>query len=142
MDKLYFSDWLLMELNERGWSQSDLARKANINRQVVSSYINNPNKNHDPEILKMIARAFEYPPDYVFRAAGKLPPISEIDNNISEIVYLLDQLPIQEQKEILDLIRFKVERNKNKSSPGRAPAPKPKRDKAGENSALLIKSES
>ncbi|PKN83351.1 MAG: hypothetical protein CVU46_17175, partial [Chloroflexi bacterium HGW-Chloroflexi-8] len=74
-----FSDWLLEELKQRGWTQADLANSANINRQVVSTYINRQRKNPEPDVLIAIARAFVYPPEKVFRAAGLLPQEKELN---------------------------------------------------------------
>jgi transcriptional regulator with XRE-family HTH domain len=93
MDILSFSDWLQRELNQRGLSQAELARLADINRQVISTYINQKRINPDEAILRAIARAFKIPPETVFRAAGLLPPVSEKTERVERILHLLETMP-------------------------------------------------
>ncbi|WP_322792910.1 helix-turn-helix transcriptional regulator [Bellilinea sp.] len=71
-----FSDWLLNEINKRGWSQAELARRAGIPRQIISNYINRQREKPDSDVLVSISRALNLPPETVFRAAGLLPPVS------------------------------------------------------------------
>lgn len=68
-----FSDWLLEEMNKRGWSQADLARASGLNRQSVSDYVNRRRTNPEPEALVSIANAFKISPITIFRKAGLLP---------------------------------------------------------------------
>lgn len=108
-----FSDWLLNEINRRGWSQSELARRAGIPRQIISNYINRQREKPDSDVLISISRALNLPPETVFRAAGLLPPVDEDTEYQEEFFHLLSQLSPQERQEILDLLRFKAERQKN-----------------------------
>jgi transcriptional regulator with XRE-family HTH domain len=85
-----FSEWLTDELRKRGWSQADLARAANIHRQVVSTYINGRRSKPDEDVLRSIARAFKMPPEEVFRAAGLLPPTTE-DPWVENMNYKISQ---------------------------------------------------
>jgi len=103
-----FSDWLIAEMNKRGWSQADLAREAGLNRQVISTYVNRQREKPDSNVLIAIARAFNLPPEIVFRRAGLLPPKPPDTEYGEELLYLLSQLSPQEQAEILDYIRFKA----------------------------------
>jgi transcriptional regulator with XRE-family HTH domain len=68
-----FSDWLLQEMNKRGWSQADLARNSGLNRQSVSDYVNRRRTNPDPEALVSIAKGLKISPITIFRIAGLLP---------------------------------------------------------------------
>jgi transcriptional regulator with XRE-family HTH domain len=61
METKLFSDWLQDEMNKRGWSQSDLSRNSGVNRQVISTYINQQRKKPDENILIDIARALNLP---------------------------------------------------------------------------------
>lgn len=99
-----FADWLLEELKQRDWSQSTLAKKAGVNRQVVNTYINRQRKKPDTEILKAIARAFDYPEDIVFRAAGIMQPAQETDDLIGQILYELGGIPLDGKKLALKLV--------------------------------------
>ncbi len=107
-----FSDWLSKEIKKRGWSEAELARRANIPRQIINNYINRQRKKPDSDVLVAIARALNLPPETVFRAAGLLPPVSPNSEHQQEFLYLLSQLSPEEQEEILELLRFKTERRK------------------------------
>ncbi len=60
--KIEFSQWLQNEMDRRGWGQSELARRARVNRQVIWSYLNNRREKPDSDVLKKIANAFDIPP--------------------------------------------------------------------------------
>ena len=93
-----FSDWLLKEMNKRGWSQADLARASGLNRQSVSDYVNLRRTNPEPEALVSLANAFKLPPETVFRAAGLLPQQTEETEIIQQISHLTKELPKHEQQ--------------------------------------------
>lgn len=121
-----FSDWLLNEINKRGWSQAELARRAGISRQIISNYINRQREKPDSDVLVSISRALNLPAETVFRAAGLLPPVSEDTEYQEEFFHLLSQLSPQERQEILELLRFKAARQryaKPPQSPSRMPKP-------------------
>ncbi|MEZ0396802.1 MAG: helix-turn-helix domain-containing protein [Anaerolineales bacterium] len=105
-----FADWLIAQMNKRGWSQADLANAAGLNRQVISTYVNRQRRKPDSEVLVALARALRLPPEVIFRAAGLLPPVSADTEYREEFFHLLSQLSPQEQQEILELLRFKAER--------------------------------
>lgn len=115
MDTIDFANWLIEEMEKREWSQSDLARKANINRQVISTYVQRKRTKPDEDVLISIAHAFKLPPEIVFRAAGLLPPAVHIDDDMQQIIHEIDKLPKQDREEVLAYIRMlKNLRNKKK----------------------------
>ena len=77
-----FSEWLMRELNSRHWSQSDLARKSGITRGSISHILNGTRKAGN-DVCEGIARAFGYPPAFVFEKAGL---ISDSEKEMSEQV--------------------------------------------------------
>lgn len=101
-----FNDWLLSQLEERGWSQADLARSANITRAAVSRYMQGRTPNE--EALRKIARAFRLPPEDVFRQAGILPPVTVEDAQLKELAYLATQLPDQELDDLIEYARHRL----------------------------------
>ena len=68
-----FGRWLFQQMEAKGWNMTDLATRAGVSKQVISKYINNPPEKPDNNVLTGIARAFQLPPETVFRAAGLLP---------------------------------------------------------------------
>jgi transcriptional regulator with XRE-family HTH domain len=109
-----FSDWLLEEMNKRGWSQADLSRSSGVDRQVISNYINRRRTNPEPEALISIAHGFGISPITVFRKAGLLPEGSD-DATFSDWKFLLDQLPQDEQDELRQIALMKIEKRKKES---------------------------
>jgi transcriptional regulator with XRE-family HTH domain len=117
-----FSEWLDTELNNRGWTRAELARRAGVHQSTISMAYSGQ-RNVGPDLAESIARAFGIQPEEVFRVAGLLPPSKdEKSDNREEIMFFYDQLSPEDQAEILDLLRFKAERTKKQTSRGKRPA--------------------
>ncbi len=114
MDIEFFSNWLIDEMQERGWSQSDLARSSGLSRQAISNYVNRKIITPDENALKAIANALKLTPETVFRAAGLLPPKPEEEVTLEEWRYVLSQLTDEDREELLNIARLKIERRENK----------------------------
>jgi len=104
-----FSDWLLDEMLERTWSQSDLARASGLTRQAISYYISGKSKSPDRDALQKIAKAFKIPLEAVFRQAGLLPRETKKSELTETILHELDQLPEREREDMLQYIRLRRE---------------------------------
>lgn len=94
---LRFSEWLQSELDRRGWSQSDCARSASLNRAVINKLLNGKSK-PQPSTLAAIARAFKIPVETAYRAAGLLPPNPDGDDSIMELVYIFKSIQSPQRK--------------------------------------------
>jgi len=94
---LRFSEWLQSELDRRGWSQSDCARSANLNRAVINKLLSGKSK-PQPSTLAAIARAFKIPVETVFRAAGLLPPNTDHDDSTQELMYIFKSIQSPRRK--------------------------------------------
>ena len=95
--RIDFSEWLQTEMNRRGWSQSDLARSAELNRAVINKLING--KSHpQPTTLGAISRAFKIPIESTYRAAGLLPISPDNDEIIEEAIYVLKSIRSAQRK--------------------------------------------
>ena len=93
----YLSEWLQVEMNKRGWSQSDLARSANLNRAVINKLLNG--KSHpQPSTLESISRAFKIPVEITYRAAGLLPSSPDNDEAIEEAIHVLKSMHSTQRK--------------------------------------------
>ena len=88
---LRFAEWLQSEMNKRGWSQSDCARAADLNRAVINKLLNGKSK-PQPVTLVAIARAFKMPIEPVYRAAGLLPPSVDGDESLAEVIHAFKSL--------------------------------------------------
>ena len=96
-ERIYFSEWLQNEMNKRGWSQSDLARAADLNRAVINKLLNG--KSHpQPATLEAISRALKIPLETTYRAAGLLPASSDNDDTLDEAIYVLKNIHSTQRK--------------------------------------------
>lgn len=87
----YFSEWLQAEMDKRGWSQSDCARAAELNRAVINKLLNRKCK-PQPSTLVAIARAFKIPVETAYRAAGLLPPSTDYDDTTEELMHVFKSI--------------------------------------------------
>jgi transcriptional regulator with XRE-family HTH domain len=88
---LRFAEWLQSEIDKRGWSQSDCARAADLNRAVINKLLNGKSK-PQPHTLAAIARAFKIPIEIVYRAAGLLPPNTDGDERLEELIHVFKSI--------------------------------------------------
>lgn len=96
-ESIYFSEWLQTEMNKRGWSQSDLARSADLNRAVINKLLNG--KSHpQPTTLEAISRALRMPIEITYRAAGLLPAAPDTDETIEEAIHVLRNIQSAQRK--------------------------------------------
>jgi len=109
-----FAEWLIIELNKRGWSQSDLARAAGINRQVISTYINRQRKKPDTDKLKAIAKAFNLPAEVVFDAANVLHPEYADDEEKLILLHHFENMTDEKRKILLSIAEKFSEEDKQK----------------------------
>lgn len=107
-----FNDWLLKELKQRDWLQADLARASGLTTAAISRYING--RAPEETSIKKIARAFNLPPEIVFRAAGILPPATTIDEETEQIIFEASKLNPQDRAEVIAFIRMKQNLRKKK----------------------------
>jgi transcriptional regulator with XRE-family HTH domain len=85
--RIYFAEWLQAEMDKRGWSQSDLARFADLNRAVINKLLNG--KSHpQPPTLESISRALKIPLETTYRAAGLLPTNPDNDDAMDEAIHI------------------------------------------------------
>ena len=95
--KIYFSEWLQTEMDKRGWSQSDLARYADLNRAVINKLLNG--KSHpQPSTLESISRALKMPIETTYRAAGLLPASPDNDDATEEAMYIFKSIQSSQRR--------------------------------------------
>lgn len=116
-----FSTWMIKERESRGWSQSELARRAHLNRAVINN-IENGRAFAGQKTISALAKAFGMDPATVFRAAGLLPPVSLRNRLINEIVHQVEQLPEEDQEEVLEYVRMRarIEEEREQRKKGRS----------------------
>lgn len=67
-----FAEWLNQTLYERGWSQSEAARRSGLSASAIQQVAGGVTK-AGPRLCRGLARAFGMDPEEVFRLADLLP---------------------------------------------------------------------
>jgi transcriptional regulator with XRE-family HTH domain len=118
---LRFAEWLQLEIDKRGWSQSDCARACELNRAVINKLLNGKCK-PQPVTLIAIARGFKIPVETAYRAAGLLPPLPEGDDATQEVLHLFKniQSPQRKATAIMLLKALVVEEENEQRGDGKA----------------------
>jgi transcriptional regulator with XRE-family HTH domain len=91
-----FSNWLIEQMQERDWSQADLARRTSLSRQAIANYVSG--RIPDEKALHQISRAFKLSPILVFRAAGLLPAEPDSDEWVEEMTDKISQIKDQSRR--------------------------------------------
>lgn len=100
-----FKDWLNQVLIEKGWSQSDLARAAGLQRGTVSNLLNNV-RQPGAEICKSLSEALDIELITVYEKAGLLPKSPPETEQQRQLVYLFNQLPDDEKQRLVEYAGF------------------------------------
>lgn len=110
-------EFLTRELEERGWSQRELSRRAGLSQTSVSVVIAGQRK-PTFEFLAAIAKPLGYDPVELFKLANLIPGQSKIiqetrgdynpeDSSLRELYDYIQQLSPDERLELLRYIRFR-----------------------------------
>lgn len=93
-----FIQWLINEINDRGWANNELARRAGLSKSIISNVLSDK---QPPtfQICLGISRAFLVAPEIVLRKAGLLPP-TPTPEKIQRLIDIISGLSEEE----LDLV--------------------------------------
>jgi transcriptional regulator with XRE-family HTH domain len=108
-----FTDWLAEELKVRAWSISELARRSEVSRSLISGVMNGLEPSW--EFCAAIAPALNMSPIEVFLRAGKLtiadvrrtlPSLPEQEiGTTQQLIAVIQELSEEDQKALLRLTR-------------------------------------
>lgn len=108
-----FAEWLKEELDNRGWTRAELARRSKL-QEATFTYIFGGRK-PSPETCNAIAGALGIPSETVFRKAGLLPANPEDDEKLlNEVVEAFKRLDINQRQAVLEYALFEFRRSRNK----------------------------
>ena len=101
-------DWLSKELDQRGWSYRELARRSGLSNSTISNVMTGQRSATDA-FCKKVGRALGYSPEALMRMAGILPEIDDEDRlSIRELVEIVRRLPKDALKEVLNYALFRA----------------------------------
>lgn len=83
--------WINDELEKRGWSYGELARRSGITGAAISHLVNGRNR-PGFELCTGVAQAFGVDPVFVLRLAELLPSVSPAAQNEDELIAIYRQL--------------------------------------------------
>jgi transcriptional regulator with XRE-family HTH domain len=114
MEKSSFSEWLLEQMENRNWSQADLAKATGLTRTAISSYINQKRTQPDPHALLAISKALHVSPINIFKIAKLLPDdrTTENDSHFSDWKEILLMLGKRDQELLKQIAITMIESNK------------------------------
>jgi transcriptional regulator with XRE-family HTH domain len=111
---MIFVEWLDEELNRRNWTRSELSRKAGVSTAALSLiYSGKRQPGHD--LCINLSRALDIPQIIVLEKAGLLSTPEEQSEIITTTLYNLGFLPVEDQEEILEIIKLKRAINERRS---------------------------
>lgn len=82
-----FVDWLATELDQRGWSMSELGRRAGQSHSLISEVLAQK-RDPTPDFVLNVARALNERPEHLLRLAGHLPaapPETDLDTQVCAV---------------------------------------------------------
>lgn len=95
-----FITWLENEIERRGWTLRETARRAGLSHAAISNVLNRQ-RNPGWDFCAALSRAFEMPPEWVFWKAGLLERRIGADMSIEEIAAIVRQLPKEAQEDVV-----------------------------------------
>ncbi|MGD8243983.1 MAG: helix-turn-helix transcriptional regulator [Anaerolineae bacterium] len=98
----------MAELETRRWSMRELARRTSVSESTISRIVSGK-RSPSSRLCRRIAQALHLPPETIFREAGLLPDSGEQAPGVREALYLFKELPEDEQRRILLIMRTLLE---------------------------------
>lgn len=118
-----FVEWLREEMNQRGWSQSELSRQADLTPTAISDVFSGK-RNPGIKFCVAIASAFKIPVEEVLSHAGHLKPTpvktAIINRIIARISEVTDPEEIKKIERLLDVYLDGLTRPKSRKLRGTA----------------------
>jgi len=106
MELMLFGSWLAVQLKLQGITQTELAERIGVQPPQVSRIISGQ-RSPTVDLLISISDALRIPREETFRMAGILPPVPDVDKLVEQIIHETQDMPDQDQQEILAFIRMK-----------------------------------
>ena len=102
------SVWIVTEIEKRGWSQRELARRAGVSQAQVNNVINEA-ANAGADFCVSVARALDHSPEEIMRLAGILPPRPERDRYLEAMESIWGRLPNERKGDLVLIARAYIE---------------------------------
>ena len=107
-----FVDWLDNELMVRQLTRYELSQRMGMSQSTLSLIWSGQRK-PGVEFCKALADALMFDEAFVFRKAGLLSPKTNENPLFVEMGVLMEKLPVEEQRELVQIARLKLEKKKS-----------------------------
>ncbi len=110
--------WLNNELNDRGWSHRELARRSKISQAQISGFLSGE-RGIGLDTINAISRVLQIPPEKLLEMADLLPSTVPKDYTFDEILQVMKRLSPERRQELLEFAYLQSrlqERETNKES--------------------------
>jgi len=97
---MIFSEWIVSELERRGWSRSEAARRGRISASILDKVINQ-NSKPGLKFFEGIARAFEMDIDDVLSIAYGSKSFSN-DSLVQRLLNVINNMPQEYLQDVID----------------------------------------
>jgi len=114
-----FVTWLTNEIKDRGWSDSELARRAGLRPSTLSMLISGRNQ-PGRKLCIGVAHALGIPEEFVFRKAGFLTPLPEEVDEEREALVLFRRLAPEQRGAAMAMLRGLARANPDSACTRRA----------------------
>ena len=114
-----FSQWLISEIEKRGLTYTEVAKRGSISHGRISQVVSGDTPGRS--FCVGIAEAFNLPVEFILSKAGLTDTVPEQTPTAAELVYLLSQLPPDEQEKLLIIARSWIEAREREEQRGLQP---------------------
>ena len=104
------SAFLNKELDERGWSQRELARRSGLSPTSISEVMSEK-RGPGKRFCRAVAEALQVPPERIFQEAGIIssPPDTPLFNELTNVAKSLSE---ENQRKLLEYAQFILQNEK------------------------------
>ena len=112
-----FAAWLALQLEDRGWSNRELARRAGVSHTSMNDVVSGQGA-ITAKFCRKISRALKVPLEETMRRAGLLPGFFVDDEALTfrELLAIINELPDDARKELLEFAKFKFQSRLSKKN--------------------------
>ena len=108
-----FSKWLVAEIENRGWTQAELARRSGTSRTSISDLISGKHP-AGFDLCVGISQAFKITPESVLRMAGLLPEGNPNHEKETMLLSIFNHLPEEQKTTLVDYASWLLSKNEKK----------------------------